>query len=444
MQTTANPTFNASSNGTNGSNGTSWSYEDFDFLKEKGFDESRKSGGDPRIFEAILASFHDRDEEAGNLRREIFHLNAQTRDYEGRIAGLKDVTGGLREQIATFEREKERMADEKEEEIAEKRVEIRRIRSGDYSLLATDTDPANRLAYFLGSVIILLLSVYLVIFYISVIYNAFLLDPIKYAISSAEGDFSFSVTIANVRAIWDTYDEYGVLGAVFLITGAFMFIALGFLVHWFIQNRRVLWMAGLYAFAFFFDGFLAYEIVKKIHIVNNFQSEEWVEWQWTMAFQSSEFYLILFAGFGMYVIWGLLLQYLLMEHYKIQPARAGIGKRKAEIKRLKAEIAELKNRFDQQINGIRKEIRDIEQREIGHLQSEIQHFGKKLKTLRERLSQNLKKNHVPTHVLQGKCSAYFTGWGQAILNTGHSEQNEQRLKECKGTLDQFYNLLDVH
>lgn len=121
MQTTANPTFNASSNGTNGSNGTSWSYEDFDFLKEKGFDESKKSGGDPRIFEVILASFHDRDEEAGNLRREIFHLNAQTRDYEGRIAGLKDVTGGLREQIATFEREKERMADEKEEEIAEKK-----------------------------------------------------------------------------------------------------------------------------------------------------------------------------------------------------------------------------------------------------------------------------------------------------------------------------------
>ena len=88
------------------------------------------------------------------------------------------------------------------------------------------------------------------------------------------------------------------MGLLFLFTASFMFIALGFLLHWFSQKGRRIFLYILYVFTFLFDAFLAYEIVHKIHSASSIVNE--VEpWRISMAFSDMKFYIILFAGLAL-------------------------------------------------------------------------------------------------------------------------------------------------
>ncbi len=414
-----------------------WPSIAFDELQKRGKEESEKVGGNPKILEAFLGTFYDHDSESANLRREIMDLSRQNHQKEQERAEHENFIHDIRQSIRGLEDEEEKWVLEKEDQIRGLKVEIKRIRGGDYTLLGTDADPSNRLAYFIGTVIIIFLSGYLLLFYTSVIYNAFLLDPIKAAILSSKSGIASTMTIANLRALPQTYRELGFLGAAFLITASFMFIALGFLLHWFNQLGRRMYLFILYGFTFLFDAFLAYEIVHKIYFARSIV-EEMPRWNFFIAIKDPQFYIILCAGFGIYVIWGVLLSYLLDEHFKILPARVGIRHRQAEIQRLRSDIKEIQLRFGQKVSSLKREVLEIKQREVGKLHNDLQSNQMRIKLLKEKLQKHFQQSGINAQAIQNKVTPFFAGWCQHIQSHYAPESSSELIKESREVLDNFY------
>ncbi|MCB0589329.1 MAG: hypothetical protein KDD06_28845, partial [Phaeodactylibacter sp.] len=270
-----------------------------------GEEQSAKVGGDPLVLQNFLFMFYDQDNVTASLRQEIYQIDRENERHRASAKHSREEVDALRSSIQNLITERGRLAAERQNEIANKKVEIRRIKGGDYTLLGTNAHPANRLAYWTAVVILVLLTAYLISFYASVVYNAFLLDPLALAAQQADSGAFSTVTITNVRAFPLAYHEFGPLGVLFLLSGSFVFITLGFLLYWFSHSKGSIWHYVLYLFTFLFDAFLAYEIVEKIYISESIYTEQ-PPWSFEMAFQDAEFYIILFAGFGIYLAWGLL------------------------------------------------------------------------------------------------------------------------------------------
>lgn len=430
-----------SENGTIASAVKSWPFDNFEDLHERGAVASESVNGNAKILEAYLGSFYDFDSDAANYRSQLFSLQREISNKQALLEEEKRTISALRSDIYQLEEEQNVKVSDKEEAIALQNVEIKRIRGGDYSILGTDADPVNRFAYRLAFVIIAFLTIYLLLFYSSVIYNGFILDPVAAAIKMAGANIPISLTIANMEALPQTYEAHGMWGVVFLISSAFMFIALGFLLHWLNNRRNRNYLYLLYTFTFIFDAFLAYEIVKKIHISGYMAGIETEEWQFSFAFTSVEFYIILFAGFGIYVVWGALLNYLLQEHYKIQPAKAGIRHRRAQIAKLRNDLREIRIHFGAKISEIKKNIHTIEQREIGKLRHEISDAEVQIKSLKEKLQKNLKIHGLSSQRIQSLVTPFFAGWCKKIYEMEPDATKQELLVEkCYDVLEKFYQI----
>lgn len=420
-------------------------FKDYDALQQKGYEESRKVNGEASLLENFLGALCDHDQTAADLRRDIFRTDEHGQYLHKQVDVSKADVKELQQEANKEEARSATAIKLREDEIFEKKIEIRRIRSGDYGLLGNDANPANRLAYFMCAVILGALSIYLILFYVSVIYNAFILDTAQAAqILAAEGSFS-TLTIVNLDALPNIYYENGILGVLFLLSSSFMFIGLGFLIHWLTHRRSWAWLAGLYAFTLIFDGFLAYEIVKKIY-----ESQimvgigENIPWSGLgMAMANGAFWIILFAGFSMYIIWGLLLRYLLDEYYKIIPARVAMRHRKAQIKRLREEIGSLKQEAAIRANAMRQEALKVEQQHIGKLNNDIEKNEKQLRDLRANLKNDLAKSGFSYHDMQNRIVPFFTGWCQYITEH-YQEAAAPRVALCQQVLNNFYRKIGLN
>ena len=408
-----------------------------------GEEQSSKVGGDPLVLQNFLFMFYDQDNVTASLRQEIYQIDRENERHKEAVRQYRQEVEALRGSTQNFRTERSRLVAERQNEIANKRVEIRRIKGGDYTLLGTNAHPANRLAYWTAVVILVLLTAYLISFYASVVYNAFLLDPLALAARQAEdGGFS-TVTITNVRAFPMAYQEYGLLGVLFLLSGSFVFITLGFLLYWFSHSRGSVWHYVLYAFTFLFDAFLAYEIVQKIHFSQSIVTDS-QEWSFRMAFQDAEFYIILFAGFGIYLAWGLLLKYVLEEFHKILPAISGIKRRRAEIGRLEQEIREAQEQFGEKIQGLAQKADEIEQREVGFFVHALEQNEARINSLREKLRNHLQSSGSSAQSLRVHITSFLTGWCKSIHGARQEEEAKAMVAECHKVVNHFYQTIGLN
>lgn len=407
-----------------------------------GEEQSKRVAGDPSILENFLFMFYDQDNETAALRQEIYRRERDNEQNRKSLAVLKEKLDARRIEIHNIQHEKERVLAERQEQIATKKVEIKRIKGGDYSLINTDKSPANRPAYWASVVILSLLTLYLICFYASVIYNAFLLDPIIMLSRLSENGIIATITITNVKAFPMVYQDYGILGVIFLLSSTFVFITLGFLLYWFSQSKRSAWQYALYIFTFLFDVFLAYEIVRKIHLSLSLVGEM-PEWQFKMAFQQMEFYIIIFAGFGIYIAWGLLLKYVLEEYHKILPALAAIRRRRAEISRLQQENKETNARYDERTGALSAGIAEMEQREVGTLKHDIEQNETQIAGLRQKMRLHLQDAGISAQALRIRITAFLTGWCNSILQTNPPGAGET-IHRCNQTVGRFYETIGLN
>jgi uncharacterized protein YoxC len=218
-------------------------------------------------------------------------------------------------------------------------------------------DSFAKASFWIGLVIIALLTVYLFVFYSSAAYSAFF--------KNFTGDDTNIVnSIFDAQAIVKAFND-GFTELILLLTIPAVFLGLGFLIHKFSEQKGIVKyfkIAGLVITTFIFDFIIAYEIVEKIYNIKQ-QGSFQVMPNMTigMAVQQINFWLIIFAGFVVYLIWGFVFSFVMEEYEKLDKVRFAIKNKekkmqeyKSTCKDLQIKIEEWKSHKNSNIGAINK------------------------------------------------------------------------------------------
>jgi predicted nucleic acid-binding Zn-ribbon protein len=222
-----------------------------------------------------------------------------------------------------------------------------------------DADKRPKAQFYIGLVLLLPITIYLFVFYVSASYSAFFKDFETTSLTAA-----IFAPNALKNAIADSWLE-----AVFVGTIPFVFMGLGYLVHMFQKTKTAssyVKLGALFVLTFMFDVILAYLIEKKIFDFEMVLGESFSP---TMAIQSVNFWGIIFAGFIVYIIWGLVFDFVMIEHENVDKIKNFISAKKEEIKNFNANKLELTSK----IQDLRHELTSIKG-SISELQSKIDGF----------------------------------------------------------------------
>lgn len=358
---------------------------------------------------------------------------------------LKDVYEKFLEKCKNASADQERLkrpfADEKERQQSElaRRTVLKGLKEKDYNEISDkikkidqdiaevpdnpakfgiDADKKPKAQFYIGGLILIPITLYLFVFYISASYSAFFKE--------FSSETTIFASIFDGQALSKAYNDVngGLLEVIFICTIPFAFMGLGYLVHMFQKSKgkAMLKIISLFLITFIFDSILAYQIEKKIF---DFQKMPGQQFNLGLAFQSVEFWGIIFAGFVVYIIWGLVFDFTMKEYENMDKVRLFIKslKNQKEIYILQLEeLNKLKNKVEEEISSIEGKIRE--------LQSKIDGFVFE------------KKRYLIYH------SEYLMGWTMAIgsrLAMPHETKkilldecnsvSEEHLRECNVSSD---------
>lgn len=229
--------------------------------------------------------------------------------------------------------------------------EIIAINRNDKSILP---DKMSKVSFFIGLLILIALSTYLFIFYSSASFSAFFKE---FSLSN----IGVANSIFDPKAITTAADPVtgGITELILIISMPFIFIGLGFLIHKFQENKQggnFLKIGLLILITFVFDAILAYEITEKIYNIkteNSFQ--EFAPYSFKLAFQQVNFWLIIFAGFVVYLVWGFVFDFTIDSYDKINVIKQAIKARQSEIKLYQEQLGKL----DERVTKLKSEINDL-------------------------------------------------------------------------------------
>lgn len=262
----------------------------------------------------------------------------------------------------------------------------------------------NRLSFYFGFVVFSLLTVYLWIFYTSASYSAFFR---KFEVD----DINVANSIFDARALSKAYAD-GVPAFVLVISMPFIFLALGYLIHKYLEKegwKKYFSLAFLIVVTFGFDYIIAFEIVKKIYDLKVLNSlSEMPEYSAQMAINDINFWLIIFAGFVTYLIWGFLFDKLMFTYEQFDAVKTQVRIRQRAIKALDKEIKK-------------------KEAEIKQIESRIFELEKQVKRLNQDLEATFFKQEDFEHILY----QFGSGWMQFI--EGGLIMSEDRKKALRGS-----------
>lgn len=290
-----------------------------------------------------------------NLVRQRFRKEALENENETRKV-INDAQNELdkRElQISSKENDISQIKENKisflKEKIENLKKDIIRIKENPEELLK---DKLGKVGLTIGILILSALTVYLFIFYSSASYSAFFKE---FTIDSNLGTAS---SIFDPKAIEVAFRD-GITELILILTIPFVFLGLGYLIHKFQEKtnfKNYFKIAGLIVVTFIFDFILAYEITEKIYNIKKEGSfQDMPDYSVSLAFQSVNFWLIIFAGFVVYLIWGFVFDFVMESYDKLDIVKQAIKARETEIKLYEDDIAKHQNTID----TLNKEIDDV-------------------------------------------------------------------------------------
>lgn len=179
---------------------------------------------------------------------------------------------------------------------------------------------ASKVGLIIGIVILVFLTVYLFIFYSSASYSALFKE--------FAGSLGVAAAIFDPQALTNAARD-GIPELILLLTIPFVFLALGYLIHKFQEDRawtKWLKVSALLVVTFIFDAILAYAIEKKIYDYRclNEADNPCPEFSFAIAFQEPNFWLIIFAGFIVYVVWGFVFDFVMEAYEKLNKVASRI------------------------------------------------------------------------------------------------------------------------
>lgn len=359
---------------------------------QSGFNASLKATGRPIVlktcFKNLFRSFEDQCRKQ-ILEQEKLKQPLKEEQERCRTEIKRNETGvGVFE---TKEKEFNGLIDKLKYEIVDVRVTPQNY---------IDAGKGGTAQFYIGLGLLLPITLYLLVFYISASYSAFFKEFDNSSLTAAI--FDADALNNSFKASW--------LEGLLVITIPFVFMGLGYVIHMMQKGKglkNTFRIVALYATTFLFDGLLAYQIEKKIYDFNKTVGSE--PYNLRVALEEAEFWMIIFAGFVVYVIWGLVFDFVMKEHENKDRIKVFIrGKREElfNIEKRKEENTTNLNDFKQKIienNG-----------KITELQSKIDGF---IFPVKEYLNYHFQ---------------YKEGWYQAIgteIALPHKEK-EELLKNC--------------
>lgn len=263
-----------------------------------------------------------RDENRQEELRKPFKVNLQE---------LLGVNEGFKSQISMYETE---LIPARKTRIEELKKEVIDIRKNPEHYTGVHVGKAG---FYIGVFILSLLSIYLFIFYSSASYSAFFKE-------FKADDVVVTKAIFDANAIGNALKD-GVTELIFILTIPFVFIGLGYLIHKFQEAKgfaKYAKIAGLLIITFIFDSIIAYEITEKIYNIKkeNDLSGNLPDFSAGLAFRSVGFWLVIFAGFVVYLIWGFVFDFVIEAHSKLDIVKVNIKMKREQILALEQEIVQ--------------------------------------------------------------------------------------------------------
>lgn len=370
---------------------------------QSGFGDSKNAMGNHEVLESSLFNLYEsykddcrkRNEEQDEIKKPIREkLNGIVNKIKAKST-LLDIKG---EELKNIE--------DKVNELSETRAQV----DSDPEKYGVDADKRPKAQFYIGLLVLFPITLYLIVFYVSASYSAFFktftTDQISEAIFDAQ---------ALSKAMNDGWLEF-----LFVLTMPFAFMGLGYLIHMFQKTKAKFKIAGIIIITFIFDLILAYQIDKKTYEMNKtFDSEPF---DLSYAIQSAQFWGIIFAGFVVYIIWGLVFDFIMAEYEnfdKVKKFKEGLTK----------QIEHLKLQKDNTI----KEVSDLKH-QIAELEGE-----------QNNLNGTLNGFIFPQRQYLVLHTEYIKGWLFAIMKEialPHREQHEL-IANCKSIDRKFLERLNV-
>tara|TARA_R110000765_G_scaffold295818_3_gene390975 strand:- start:6648 stop:7910 length:1263 start_codon:yes stop_codon:yes gene_type:complete len=328
---------------------------------ESGYGSSKQASGNHIIFKACLQDvymdYKGKCREDEKLQKELKEPYVQERGkYEIELKKRKTVKGIIEEGIANLE-----------EKIRTFKNEIADVKHNPEKYVE-DADKKPKAQFYIGLFVLIPITFYLLVFYISASYSAFFKKFDTEQLTNAIFDAN-----ALTKAINDGWQE-----GIFVATIPFAFMGLGYLIHMFQKHKN--WLsyvkiATLFVVTFIFDAILAYQIEKKIYDIEKTLNSS--EFNVQIAFTKAEFWGIIFAGFVVYIIWGLVFDFIMKEYDNFDKIKTFIKSKREEIKNYEQEITEQTEKLGpikEEISGIEGKICDLQRTIDGFVFSNKQYL----------------------------------------------------------------------
>jgi hypothetical protein len=233
--------------------------------------------------------------------------------------------------------------------------EIAHIRKNPQEIIG---DQTGKPSFYIGTIILIFLTIYLFVFYSSASYSAFFKQ-------FTQNEIGVANSIFDAQAISKAVTE-GVMELILILTIPFVFLGLGYLIHKLQEEKgykKLLKIATLILVTFIFDGILAYEITEKIYNIRKDNSfTPMSDYSIPIALSSINFWLIIFAGFIVYLIWGFVFDFVLEAYTKIDKVKVAIKEKEQLITDTEKQINELvedTDKMNHQIDQAKTEIKKL-------------------------------------------------------------------------------------
>ncbi len=277
--------------------------------------------------------------------------------------------------------------------------------------------------FIIGSVLSVLLSIYLIIFYSSSSYSAFVKNlglELQSSVSGHDITVLFN-TIFDPMALHNA-SKSGTFGLFWTILFPVIFVAMGFLLHVFStrkqsNSQKIIRTGSLLSVVFGADVIIAYKITMGIYEAKYLTGLVADKWKVSMVIKDVNFYLVILAGFAAYLIWGVLLNYVMEEYKNSRYVKVAKKQRQEQVSNLEHEIQKLESTINNDADTI-----NTNDAKIGKLEN------------------LLHAQIISLDDLYSTFDTFFSGWTNFITQRYRDDydlEGSRKIKESNFELDKY-------
>ncbi|MDE7472946.1 MAG: hypothetical protein K2M68_05100 [Muribaculaceae bacterium] len=276
-----------------------------------------------------------------------------------------------------------------------------------------------RVKLWIGCIILSILTVYLFIFYSSTFYSAFFKNFLE---SYLSGDKTgVGKAMFDPQALPNALHN-GLGELVFIICAPIIFMGLGYCLHYFLTSKsytRFFKAGSILLITVMFDCILAYLIGKNLYDIEILTTiDDMPSFSPSLAFVDINFWAVIFCGFIVYLIWGIVFDMTLTAYEDLRSNKYEIGQIKNKIDELKKDIIE-------------------ENKKLNETNLAIDKLNAEKATLEQSLSQNV---FFDLHIIKLALSDFFAGWMTMMNTLSTTNKNQETATNIyNDTVNQLFN-----